>query len=108
MTQVGSLSPATPGPIIFEDDFETYQSNAALPQCSSDPIACPSDTAAPGDGCAENNKGICLDYWQIGSAKATNKEFKFGGQSLLVTESANAGASNAIVSKNIAVSAGTY
>ena len=97
MTQVGSLSPATPGPIIFEDDFETYQSNVALPQCSADASVCPCAT------------GICLDYWQTGSARVTNKEFKFGGQSLLVQTAGQLGlniVSAPIVSKPIDVISG--
>jgi len=87
MTQTGIA------PIVFEDDFETYQSNAVLPQCSADASACPCAT------------GICLDYWQSGSPKATNKEFKFGGQSLLVLEGNIAG--NAIISKSISVNNGS-
>lgn len=96
-------------PIAFEDDFETYQSNVALPQCSANSVACPADTVAPGDGCEEAKQGICLNYWQLGSPKATNKEFKFGGQSLLVAEPTNVGAASAIVSKPIPVTPGeTY
>jgi len=117
MTQVGSLSPVSPGPIIFEDDFETYQSGVLLPQCSTDPTntvvpagTCVGDdplTPVDEDNCKPANKGICLNYWPTGSAKATNKEFKFGGQSLLVNDPANTGLVNAITSKPIPVNGGS-
>ncbi|MEK7623725.1 MAG: hypothetical protein AAB408_03605, partial [Patescibacteria group bacterium] len=146
MAQVGSLGV---NPVIFEDDFETYQSGVVLPQCSVNATqagTCVGDdpsTPADEDTCKPTttkpaNEGICLNYWSglglgrcsttttqscrnntecpqgppaetcnnISIAKATNKEFKFGGQSLLVLEGNVAG--NEIVSKDLLVSAGNY
>ena len=108
MQQIGSLYdiPTTPQIetiIAFEDDFETYQSGKPLPQCSVDASACPSLPAT----CESLNKGSCLDYWSTTApveVKATNKEYKFGGQSLLVTRDNDA--TNRIVSKNIDVQNG--